>query len=336
MMSLAGLSLRDLEYVVAVGEHRHFGRAAAVCAVSQPALSGQVRKIEELLRVTLFERDRRHVRITRKGEVVLRQARRVLQEAHRLLEAARGWDEPLAGPLALGAIATLGPYLFPYLLGPLRERFPNAELILREARTAELLEQLDLGELDAALLSLPIRRDGLRVRPLFFEPFLLIHPPGHPLSRLQPLTVDGLAGEQMLLLEEGHCLRDQALALCGAMGAAERRHATGLETLRHMVAAGAGYSIVPSLAAVPHAMLDGLVSYTPFDDADAGRTVALVWRASDPRGSQYELLADFLSAASPPGTRPADVPPSVAGALDRAQAGASTASDPLIDPRAGG
>ena len=125
-MSLAGLSLRDLEYLVAVGEHRHFGRAAAACAVSQPALSGQIRKTEELLRVTLFERDRRHVMVTRQGEVVLRQACRVLHEAHRLVELARGWDEPLAGPLALGAIATLGPYLFPYVLGPLRERAPSS------------------------------------------------------------------------------------------------------------------------------------------------------------------------------------------------------------------
>ena len=310
-MPLAGLSLCDLEYLVAVGEHRHFGRAAAACAVSQPALSGQIRKTEELLRVTLFERDRRHVMVTRKGEVVLRQARRVLHEAHRLVELARGWDEPLAGPLALGAIATLGPYLFPYVLGPLRERFPSAELLLSEARTAELLGQLDVGELDAALLSLPIRRDGITIRPLFFEPFLLIHPPGHPLSRLRPLTVEGLSTEGLLLLEEGHCLRDQALALCGTMGSAERHHATGLETLRHMVAAGAGYSIVPALAAMPHAMLDGLVSYTPFDDADAGRPIALVWRTSDPRSSQYDLLADFLTAASPPGTRPASSPPLV-------------------------
>jgi LysR family transcriptional regulator, hydrogen peroxide-inducible genes activator len=325
-MSLAGLSLRDLEYIVAVGEHRHFSRAAAACAVSQPALSGQIRKIEGLLRVTVFERDRRHVMVTRKGEVVLRQARRVLHEAHRLVELARVWDEPLAGPLALGAIATLGPYLFPYVLGPLRERFPSAELILSEARTAELLDQLGVGKLDAALLCLPIRRDGLSVRPLFFEPFLLIHPPDHPLSQLRPLTVAGLSTEGLLLLEEGHCLRDQALALCGATGAAERRHAAGLETLRHMVAAGAGYSIVPALAAMPHAMLDGLVSYTPFDEADAGCTVALVWRTSDPRSDQYDLLADFFAAASPPGTRPAALPRPPEEAHDRAQGASITPS----------
>jgi LysR family transcriptional regulator, hydrogen peroxide-inducible genes activator len=146
------------------------------------------------------------------------------------------------------------------------------------------------------------------------------------LSQLRPLTVAGLSTEGLLLLEEGHCLRDQALALCGATGAAERRHAAGLETLRHMVAAGAGYSIVPALAAMPHAMLDGLVSYTPFDEADAGRTVALVWRTSDPRSDQYDLLADFFAAASPPGTRPAALPRPPEEAHDRAQGASITPS----------
>jgi LysR family transcriptional regulator, hydrogen peroxide-inducible genes activator len=298
-MSLAGLSLRDLEYLVAVADHRHFGHAAAACAVSQPALSGQIRKVEELLQVPLFERGRRRVVVTRRGEAVVRQARRVLAEARRLVDLAKGFEEPLAGPFALGAIATLGPYLFPHLLGPLRRRFPRAELVLSEARTAELLDALAAGDLDAALVSLPIRREGLSLAALFFEPFLLVHPPDHPLASSRPLTVGGLAPDKLLLLEEGHCLRDQALALCGALGAQERRHATGLETLRHMVAAGAGYSIVPALAATPHAMLDGMVRYTPFDEADAGRTVALVWRATDPREEQFALLARFVREVVP-------------------------------------
>jgi LysR family transcriptional regulator, hydrogen peroxide-inducible genes activator len=298
-MSLAGLSLRDLEYLVAVADHLHFGHAAAACAVSQPALSGQIRKVEELLQVPLFERGRRRVVVTRRGEAVVRQARRVLAEARRLVDLAKGFEEPLAGPFALGAIATLGPYLFPHLLGPLRRRFPRAELVLSEARTAELLDALAAGDLDAALVSLPIRREGLSLAALFFEPFLLVHPPDHPLASSRPLTVGGLAPDKLLLLEEGHCVRDQALALCGALGAQERRHATGLETLRHMVAAGAGYSIVPALAATPHAMLDGMVRYTPFDEADAGRTVALVWRATDPREEQFGLLARFVREVVP-------------------------------------
>lgn len=302
-MSLAGLSLRDLEYLVAVADHRHFGHAAAACAVSQPALSGQIRKVEELLQVPLFERGRRRVVVTRRGEMVVRQARRVLAEARRLVDLAKGFEEPLAGPFALGAIATLGPYLFPHLLGPLRRRFPRVELLLSEARTAELLDALAAGDLDAALVSLPVRREGLALADLFFEPFLLVHPPGHPLASLRPLTVDGLMPDRLLLLEEGHCLRDQALALCGALGAQERRHATGLETLRHMVAAGAGYSILPALAATPHAMLDGMVVYTRFDQADAGRTVALVWRATDPRGDLFEVLASFVREVAPEGVR---------------------------------
>lgn len=301
-MSLSGLSLRDLEYLVAVAEQGHFGRAARACAVSQPSLSGQVRKVEVLLGVVVFERGGRRVAVTRRGEAVVGQARRVLGEARRLLDLAKGFEEPLAGPFALGALATLGPYLFPHLLGPLRRRFPRTELRLSEARTAELLEALVVGDLDAALVSLPLGRDGLEAAALFFEPFLLVHPPGHPLAGLRPLTVEGLSPDRLLLLEEGHCLRDQALALCGAPGA-ERRHATGLETLRHMVAAGAGYSIVPALAATPHAMLDGLVRYTPFDEPDAGRTVALVWRAGDPRRERFGLLAGFLREVAPEGTR---------------------------------
>jgi LysR family hydrogen peroxide-inducible transcriptional activator len=253
----------------------------------------------------VFERGRRRiVVVTRRGEAVVGQARRVLAEARRLLDLARGFEAPLAGPLALGAIATLGPYLFPHLLGPLRDRFPRTELILSEARTAELLEALATGELDAALLSLPLRQGDLAVAPLFFEPFVLVHPPGLPLAGLRPLTVEGLSAERFLLLEEGHCLRDQALALCdGAGGLGRPHHATGLETLRHMVAAGAGYSIIPALAATPNPTLDGLVRYTTFDDPGAGRTVALVWRASDPRGEQFGLLAGFLRGVAPEGVR---------------------------------
>jgi LysR family hydrogen peroxide-inducible transcriptional activator len=298
-MSLAGLSLRDLEYVCAVADHLHFGRAAAACGVSQPALSGQVRKIEALLQLTLFERDHRRVVVTRRGQALVRQARRVLAEARRLIDLARDMGEPLAGPFALGAIATLGPYLFPHLLAPLRERFPRVELTLREARTAELLEALETGDLDAALLSLPVRKETLATAPAFFEPFLVVHGPAHRPAVGRPLTVEGLPAERMLLLDEGHCLRDQALALCGTLGAAERRHATGLETLRHMVAAGAGYSILPALAATPHPMLDGMVRYTPFDDPAAGRTVALVWRVSDPRRDQFELLARLVAEIAP-------------------------------------
>ncbi len=304
--SLAGLSLRDLEYVVAVAEHRHFGRAAEACAVSQPALSAQIRKTEELLGVVLFERGRRGVTITGQGRALVAQARRILAEGHRLFTLARSQQGGLAGPLALAAIETLGPYLFPHILRPLRERYGALDLSLHEGRTARLLELLAEGELDLVLLSLPVHRTGLTAAPLFFEPFLFLHAPDEPLARRRPLALADLASERFLLLEEGHCLRGQALALCGLSHGTGRRHAASLETLRHMVAVGAGYSVIPALAASPDPRLEGLVRCTPFDDPTAGREIALLWRSSDPREPEFTAFADFLRDIAPPGTRRLD------------------------------
>ncbi len=302
-MTLAGLSLRDLEYILAVAEHRHFGRAAEACHVSQPALSAQVRKLEDYLGLRLFERSRQGVAPTAEGERILRQARLVVREAARLLEMARSGAEPLAGPFALGAIETLGPYLFPRILAPLGARFPRLELVLSEGRTADLLDQLMNRELDAVLLSPPVHRSGIRLFELFFEPFLFVHRPDEPLARERPLRLERLAGERLLLLEEGHCLRGQALLLCGMATAPGRRHATGLETLRFMVALGAGYSIMPALAAEARPGLEGMVAYTPFDDARAGRKIALAVRASDPRGTTFDILARTLRELVPPPAR---------------------------------
>lgn len=301
---MAGLSLRDLEYVVAVAEHRHFGRAAEACAVSQPALSAQIRKTEELLGVVLFERGRRGVTVTARGRPLIAQARRILTESQRLFTLARSQQERLSGPLALGAIETLGPYLFPHILRPLREHYGGVELRLHEGRTAPLLDLLEEGELDLVLLSLPVNRTGFVAATLFFEPFLFLHAPDEPLARRRPLALADLATERFLLLEEGHCLRGQALALCGLSHASGRRHAASLETLRHMVAAGGGYSVIPALAAEAHPRLSGLVACTPFDDPAAGREIALMWRASDPRDAEFRTFAAFLRRIAPPGTRP--------------------------------
>ncbi len=301
---MAGLSLRDLEYVVAVADHRHFGRAAEACAVSQPALSAQIRKTEDLLGVVLFERGRRGVAVTGRGRALVAQARRILAEGQRLFTLARSQQGRLAGPLALGAIETLGPYLFPHLLRPLRDRYRDLELYLHEGRTAPLLDLLEEGELDLVLLSLPVDRSGLTAATLFFEPFLFIHAPDEPLARRRPLEIADLASERFLLLEEGHCLRGQALALCGLTHGSGRRHAAGLETLRHMVAAGAGYSVIPALAASPDPRLEGLVACTPFDDPGVGREIALLWRGSDPRDAEFRAFAGFLREIAPAGTRP--------------------------------
>jgi len=291
-MTLAALSLRDIEYLVSVGEHRHFGRAAEACAVSQPTLSAQIQKLEALLGCAVFERTSRRVLVTAQGEIILRQARAVLAEAHRLLDLARSQEKPLSGPCRIGAIPTLGPYLFPQILRPLRSTYPALELVLSEARTAELLDRLATGTLDVALLSPPLPADGFVQAALFFEPFLLACPPAFrpaaataALGRLDP--------DRLLLLEEGNCLRDQALALCGHVRPG-RLHGTSLETLRHMIAAGAGYSLLPALALDDRPGLDGLIGYFGFDDPRVGREIALVWRASDMRGDQFHLLAETI------------------------------------------
>lgn len=305
--SLAGLSLRDLEYAVAVAELRHFGHAADRCGVSQPALSEQIRKLESLLGTQLFERTRRRVAPTGSGAALLVQSERVLAEARHLLALAQGRADSLAGTLALGAIETLGPYYLPGLLRLLHAQRPDLSLRLTENRTDPLIERLVEGTLDLALLALPAGRAGLEAAPLFFEPFLLAAPPGHALARLDRLSLDDLPTGDLLLLEEGHCLRDQALALCAARPAT--RHATSLETLRQMIAAGEGYSLLPALAVAARPELADLVVCRDLDDPAAGRTIGLVWRRSDPRAAAYRDLAGLLAEFRPGGTAaPAPTP----------------------------
>jgi LysR family hydrogen peroxide-inducible transcriptional activator len=300
-MNVAALSLRDLEYVVAVTEERHFGRAAERCNVSQPSLSAQIRRLEEALGLTLFERTSRKVLPTARGEAVARQARAVLAEAQKLLVVAQEGADALSGRLALGAIQTLGPYLFPRVLRDLRQGFPDLLLTLTEGRTADLLDALREGRLDAVLLSPPIDEVGLTLAPLFDEPFLLCCPADHPLARARALRADTLAGPELLLLEEGNCLRDQALAACAA-GPHAGRHATSLETLRSMVAAGAGYTLMPRLASEEGTDASGLVISRSFERGGPTRTIALAWRATDPRRGSLDQLAAFFRHTAPNGT----------------------------------
>lgn len=306
-MNLAGLSLRDLEYLVALAEERHFGRAAERCNVSQPALSSQIRKLEELLAIILFERTSRRVLATAAGEGIVRQARIVLSEAQKLMALAReGQGAAMAGRLALAAIQTLGPYLFPLILRALRDAYPDLALNLSEGRTADIVDGLRDGRLDAALLSPPIDDTGLTISPLFVEPFWLACPPDHPLATKKALRAVDLRGPGLLLLDEGHCLRDQALAVCEA-GPGVGRHATSLETLRSMVAAGAGYTLLPRLAvrqaeAGGAGTEDRLVVVRPFSGPAPGRVVALAWRVTDPRAGSFAELAGFLRARMPDGT----------------------------------
>lgn len=295
-MSLAGLSLRDLEYLVAVADCRHFGRAAKQCRVSQPALSAQVRKLESYLRAKIFERSHRGVLITTPGAALIERARLVLAEANTLLAVARDSSAPLAGPFHLGSIPTIGPYFLPHLLQTFRHGFPNSRLLLSEKRTNGLLTLLRAGELDAVIACAPVHDPVLTVHRLFFEPFVLAHPPGR-LPEWPPV----LAGDdEFVLLEEGHCLRDQTLAACGPLLPRATRHATGLEMLRHMVAAGEGVSLMPALAAAALGPIDGLVTYSPITAEYAGRHVIMLSRATDPRGPHLMRVAELARACVPP------------------------------------
>ena len=307
---LTGLSLRDLDYAMAVAEQSHFGRAADRCGVSQPGLSEQIRKLESLLGTRLFERGRGGISPTASGQVLLRQIAVVVREARSLMEMARSQAGALNGPIDLGVIPTLGPYYVPLVLRDLRLRFPELVLRLQENRTTALLDALARFTLDAALVALPVEGDGLVARPLFFEPFRVLMPAGHPLAGQGEVALSALGTDDLLLLEDGHCLRDQAMSLCrvpdGARsGRSTPRTATSLEMLRHMVAAGEGYALMPALATRETSELSGLVRLRPLDAAGAGRMVGLVWRATDPRGPDFDQLATLLQRNAPPEMRAA-------------------------------
>jgi LysR family hydrogen peroxide-inducible transcriptional activator len=302
---LFGLSLRDLEYAVAVGKERHFGRAAEKCGVSQAALSEQVRKLEGVLGVTLFERTKRRVDPTPRGVALLEGAEALLGEARRLLDDARRSAEPLTGILRLGVIATLGPYYLPAMLHGGRARFPQLNLRLREARTEELLAALRNGELDAALLALPLAADGLTVEPLFFEPFRLACSTDDPLATRTDVRLRDLPRNRLLLMEEGHCMRDQAIELCNVRRLdPHTRFASSLEMLRHMIAAGEGYSVLPLLATRTHADMNGLIRFRDIADRNAGRRIGLVWRATETRSGDLREIAAYMRESLPAGILP--------------------------------
>lgn len=305
MRTTAGssISLRDLEYAVAVARERHFGRAAERCGVSQAALSEQVRKLEGVLGVTLFERTKRHVEPTPRGLALIAQAESLLADAQRLLDTAQRSAQPLTGELRLGVIATLGPYYLPTLLHKGRTRFPKLVLHLTEGRTAELLARLRRSELDAILLALPVGSEGLTVAPLFFEPFRLACPLDHPLAARSGVRLRDLTRGKLLLMEEGHCMRDQAIDLCKVRRLdPHTRVASSLEMLRHMIAAGEGYSLFPLLAAQDHGDMGGLIRFCDLAETEAGRQIGLVWRATETRADDLRAVAAFMAQTLPAGT----------------------------------
>ncbi len=295
------MNLRDLKYLVALAEHRHFGRAAAASFVSQPTLSTQIRKLEEELGVMLFERAPRNVMLTPVGREMVERARRVLADIDQMTEIARRSQDPDAGSIRLGMFPTLGPYLLPHVLPGLREQFPCLEILLVEEKTDALLERLREGRLDAALLALPIHDDQLQVEPLFDEPFLLAVPRQHPLAMKTSLSIHELDRVPLLLLEEGHCLRDQALDVCRLAGAGERDgfRATSLETLRQMVAAGVGLTLLPVLSVQPPVPPSPDIALLPFRGESPHRRIALVWRKSSAMSPLLERMTATLRQLPP-------------------------------------
>lgn len=293
------MNLRDLRYLVALAEHRHFGRAAEASFVSQPTLSMQIKKLEEELGVELIERNPRHLLLTAAGERVVERARVVLREADQIREIARRSQNPESGSLRIGLFPTLGPYLLPHVIPPAHLRFPELEMLLVEEKTEDVLRDLRDGQLDVGVLALPVHDDALHMEPLFDEPFVLAVPANHPLAKHPgPIPLSAIEGENLLLLEDGHCLRDQALEVCQLAGASERSgfRATSLETLRQMVAAGVGITLLPLLAVQPPVAVSDDIRLIPFQSPAPTRRIALFWRNTSARREFLPKLADVFRA----------------------------------------
>jgi LysR family hydrogen peroxide-inducible transcriptional activator len=293
------MNLRDLKYIIAVAETRHFGRAADRCFVSQPTLSGQIKKLEQELGVAVFERTNRSVEITPVGEAILGHARQLMEQADAIEQLARAHQDPLAGRLRIGAIPTLSPYLMPLVLLPLKRQVPQLRLVLSEEVTDTLLERLRNHEIDAALLATPVQEHDLQELPLFDEPFWLALPSRHPLYNKDNITRRDLDKLELLLLSEGHCLASQAMEVCrikerGVHGEMADLRAASLETLIQLVGAGLGSTLVPALAMRGAWMTDAGVVTRPLNLPDAHRTVSLVFRGSFPRRPALDALVQTI------------------------------------------
>lgn len=292
------MNLRDLEYIVALDKTRHFGQASALCHVSQPTLSAQVKKLEDYLGVTIFERDNKNVMVTAQGRSIVEKAREIVEAADHLKDMARNMQAPEQRPLMLGAFPTLAPFLFPLAVPSLRRSFPKMQVFLTEEKTENLIRQLKDGNIDAALLALPVREDGLEHAVLFTEPFYAALPADHPLAKQKIVPLRELAHEDLLLLEEGHCLSGQTMEVCAWVGAQKFNtfRATSMETLRQMVGAGLGVTLVPELAVPAQPQSD--IVYRPISNTPVPeRTIALFWRKTAPFQELYTKIAAEIAAA---------------------------------------
>jgi LysR family hydrogen peroxide-inducible transcriptional activator len=294
---MADIKLKDLRYLVAVADTGHFGKAAERCFVSQPTLSAQLKKLEDYLGVPLIERQPRGALLTPAGSEIVERARRIIDASDEVVDIARTHKDPLAGRLRVAFLPTIGPYLLPIVVPKLRKALPRLDLMLYEYQTAPMLEKLRAGELDLGILALPIEIDGLVTRPLYDEPFVVAAPANHPLADKKQIRVEDLSGATLLLLEDGHCLRDQALDVCNRIDADEKQdfRATSIETLRQMVAAGAGVTLLPELATRgSHAAPRGLV-LRPFVKPQPSRRIGAVWRKSSARQTAIQMVSDVIA-----------------------------------------
>ena len=293
------MTLTELRYIVAVAREKHFGRAAEACFVSQPTLSVSIKKLEEELGVRIFERGANEVSVTPLGDEIVRQAQSVIEQAAGIKEIAKRRKDPLTGPLRLGVIYTIGPYLLPDLVRQAIERVPQMPLMLQENFTARLLDMLRTGELDCAIMAEPFPDTGLAVAPLYDEPFMVALPKAHPLAKRKSIDAEELKDEKMLLLGTGHCFRDHVLEVCpeyarfasDAEGMRKTFEGSSLETIKYMVASGMGVTVVPQLS-VPNED-PAHIAYVPFTKPVPTRRVVLAWRRSFTR---YEAIAALRNA----------------------------------------
>ena len=317
------MTLTELKYIVAVAREKHFGRAADACFVSQPTLSVAIKKLEEELEVKIFERNANEVSVTPLGEEIVRQSQSVLEQAAQIKEIAKRGKDPLSGALRLGVIYTIAPYLLPELVRHTIEMSPQMPLMLQENFTVKLLEMLRTGEIDCAIMAEPFPDSGLAIAPLYDEPFMAAVPSNHPLAQQTSITAQALKSETMLLLGNGHCFRDHVLEVCPefarfssqAEGIRKSFEGSSLETIKHMVAAGMGVTLVPRLSVPKEALqanakrkksADSYVRYLPVvdgDDAPPTRRVVLAWRRSFTRYEAIAALRNAIYASDLPGVQ---------------------------------
>jgi len=294
---MADLKLKDLRYLVALADERHFGRAARKCFVSQPTLSAQLKKLESYLGVQLIERQPKHVTLTEAGQEIVSRARRMLEAGDEVVALARGHRDPLAGRLRIALLPTIGPYLLPKVAAKIRKSLPRLELHLYEYQTAPMLEKLHQGDIDVGILALPVDLEGFESRLLYEEPFTVALPEKHRLAGRSSIRVDDLENETLLLLEDGHCLRDQALEVCRRVGLHESQdfRPTSLETLRQMVATGSGITLLPELASRgAYGNARGVVT-RPFARPVPVRRIGAVWRKTSARRPAIEAVAKVIA-----------------------------------------